>query len=308
MFGLNASQEDSYVTIGRSVEVGFNRPIYKPGDYLEKGTRFLRPIKYEFSDEPFTSYDHSKGTTHRWNYSFTRRPKFLSFYWSRDLRPIRPLIETLERIVNPEHSVVTPYDHEVLLISHLVDNFENEHVRNWVYHMMYDTKHIANVYDWNNLQLPEKYNLFNKYSDYSVSFRLKPKTKTQRAWYRRIEEVYDLSNEPTMRAFNLEFEKHIDTAFKVRKKIGGVGMRYSTRNMLKELILRGYKGKDFARKLSLHAKIYRPMLRYDQIEKLDITDFELAKSVQQQLVSEWKRLSVASNFIPNFLRFLITDS
>lgn len=202
-FGFKSSPSDSYVTTGGECRVGYKRPVYHPGNYLELGTRNLTPIRWQYSDIPFDGYNHMFGTTHRWYYDFRRRPKFLSFYWDKDLNPIRSVGENLTRLINPEQPVKTPIDHEVLLVSHALDNFYNDHNLNWAYHLLYDCQFMKASFDYNQNDFPHKLNnLRNKVYRAQLSLPCKP---GRRAWYRRVEGYVDLKASPTMQVWNAHF-------------------------------------------------------------------------------------------------------
>lgn len=41
------------------------------------------------------TYDHKKGTSHRWEYHFAGRFNFLQYYWNEDGNLIRPAFKRL---------------------------------------------------------------------------------------------------------------------------------------------------------------------------------------------------------------------
>lgn len=77
--------------------------------------------------------DESIGRSHRWEYTFKGKPKFLSNYWLDDGRPIRPAHDNLEKLLWPEgiHDDITKYASAVVAM--VVDNPFNHHNVN---HMM----------------------------------------------------------------------------------------------------------------------------------------------------------------------------
>jgi len=198
--------------------VNYKRPIYKPGDYLSKGTRNLKPIKYQYSNKPFTTYDHNKGTTHRWNYVFANKPNFLSYYWLEDGKPIRPLVEVAARLVNPEKTKIHYNMHVSSIISAVYDNIWNHHVINHAYFWLYDLPWLKNcTYSYKNekrfnkkfdLQNPD--NLYTKI--WNEKIKLKQVKKGDRMWLRRIDYVVDERKEEVMQNHNFRFLKLIDDA------------------------------------------------------------------------------------------------
>lgn len=283
VFGMTGSRDDCYMTTGLETRVGYYRPIYKPGDYLRHGTRNLKPLNYEASSQPFTSYDHAHGTTHRWYHDFRRRPKFLSFYWSKDLRPIRPLFETINRIVNPEKKVPSPLEHRVLLFAHLMDNFENQHVRNWLYHMLYDTHHISNgVFNWQTNTIPGDLNLWND-NLYSLMMKTRPYKKGERAWYRRIDSVFDLEYEPCMYTFNCIWRNLLKKLVKAWASVGKQGMQFNTKDIMYEIAMRGALGYDQARTCAINNRDYRAIYSHgNESEELKQSS-ERTKTVSSSL-------------------------
>lgn len=203
-FNMKLDPANSYISSPGEYYVTYRRPVYNPTADLAAGTHNLEPVRYETSDAPFTEYDHTVGTTHRWNYIFSRRVKFLQFYWLKTGQCVRPWPETLSRLVNTETHVRSFFDNEVLCVSHLIDNYGNAHVRNWMYHLLYDSWHMKAISGASSF-LSEQANLY-KYPDifaqYTKNERLYSNEVGSRGWYRKRDGHFDLLNEPCMSKFN----------------------------------------------------------------------------------------------------------
>ncbi|DAZ91053.1 TPA_asm: fusion protein [Rhodiola rosea amalgavirus 1] len=100
---------------------------------LSKGTSMHmdKAIWREFDGVVYV--DHALGRSHRWEYVFRGKPKFLSNYWLPDGRPIRPAHDNLEKLLFPEgiHDSMDKYASAVIAM--VVDNPFNHHNCN---HMM----------------------------------------------------------------------------------------------------------------------------------------------------------------------------
>lgn len=198
-FGMTNNVDKMNMATKSTFFVTYKRPVYsvKDGVDFSKGTRNLKPIKYQYSNTPFTEWDHSKGTTHRWSYVFKGRPVFLSFYFLIDGTPLRPWSETLTRIINPENKIRNVEEHMVVLKSHYIDNFNNAHARNWLMHLLYDAEYQLRNYD------REKGKFLNG-SDLFISpvkrelFHAMEAKEGDRMWYRRREGFVDLTQSPCM--------------------------------------------------------------------------------------------------------------
>ncbi|DAZ91009.1 TPA_asm: fusion protein [Guizotia abyssinica amalgavirus 1] len=71
--------------------------------------------------------DEARGRSHRWEYAFKGRPKFLSNYWLREGQPIRPTADNLQKILFPEGLHSTLDDYQAAILSMVVDNPWNHH-------------------------------------------------------------------------------------------------------------------------------------------------------------------------------------
>ncbi|DAZ91029.1 TPA_asm: fusion protein [Melastoma malabathricum amalgavirus 1] len=101
--------------------------IFSSDVNIMKGTsRVMEKAKWvEFDGE--LTVDLASGKSHRWEYRFKGTPKFLSFHWLPDGRPIRPASKNLEKLLWPEgvHKDIDEY--EAALFSMVVDNPWNHH-------------------------------------------------------------------------------------------------------------------------------------------------------------------------------------
>lgn len=235
--GLHMDADEVQISKYCDYNVGYQRPVYAPGDYLSNGTRDLQPLRIEYSKVPFDGFDHSKGTTHRWSYDFARRPSFLKYYWRFDGCPIRPWYETAIRLVNCESTLRHFDDYNNLLISHLYDNIYNAHARNWIYHLLYDSLHSESRskrmqsirsypvklkkncsmfrtqvshddIDGESLRLSKLCNnadLLSHYTEQTVP----------RAFYRRINFYINTFSCPLMSSFNESFNRIVNKCFSI---------------------------------------------------------------------------------------------
>lgn len=236
-YGVKGNPDEARICNPKEYYVTYKRPVYKPGSYLEKGTSKLKPKYTEYSNNPFETWDYNKGTTHRWSYNFKNRVKFLQYSFLKDGRCIRPWSESLVRIINPEDKISTPYEHEVLLTSHLIDNFNNAHCRNWIYHMLYD-----NLY--HKIGFNHKLNRLERQYDLRLSPIIRENLEKEdpnlrgRAWYRHIDYKVDTMKELSMSKFNTRWSRLIKTCELVHDEIITVPF-YSIKNIMLELIRKG---------------------------------------------------------------------
>lgn len=103
-----------------------------------RGTSKLTPIAYEEFEDDSEMGGLSLTASHRWQYKFTDTFSFLGYSFKKDGTMIRPTIEVLARIYNPEQRVKTWDDHITMLKMALLENFENRHTVNRVYHYLLD--------------------------------------------------------------------------------------------------------------------------------------------------------------------------
>lgn len=100
---------------------------FPPEVDLSKGTsKFIHKAQWiPFDGE--LEVDINAGKSHRWEYHFQGCPKFLSFYWLSDGRPIRPTKDNLEKLLWPEGIHKSLDDYEAAVASMVVDNPWNHH-------------------------------------------------------------------------------------------------------------------------------------------------------------------------------------
>nr|DAB41729.1 TPA_exp: ORF1+2p [Secale cereale amalgavirus 1] len=100
---------------------------FPPGTDLSKGTSKIMHKAFweEFVGELHVNED--LGKSHRWEYAFEHRPKFLSFYWLPEGQPIRPTRDNLEKLLWPEGIHKSLDDYEAAVASMVVDNPWNHH-------------------------------------------------------------------------------------------------------------------------------------------------------------------------------------
>lgn len=128
-------------------------------------------------EEPITG---APGLTHRWSYLFKDRMKFLSLYFKKGLDDkvytLRPLIDSVEKLVHPPTRVRNIDDHIGRLQACLLDNVNNQHVVNHVMHYAYDAYLLkrGGVFTFNDLK------------------HVSNKLNRRRAWYRRVDRTVDL--------------------------------------------------------------------------------------------------------------------
>lgn len=96
-YGLQGEPSDAVLAYGDKKKVGYRRPVYDNKENLEKGTSNLKPTHYEYlkKKKQLMTYDHKKGTSHRWEYHFAGRFNFLQYYWNEDGNLIRPAFKRL---------------------------------------------------------------------------------------------------------------------------------------------------------------------------------------------------------------------
>ncbi|DAZ90999.1 TPA_asm: fusion protein [Chionochloa macra amalgavirus 1] len=94
---------------------------------LKEGTsKLMKYVKWvEFEGELIVN--EAEGMSHRWEYHFRGCPKFLSFYWLPDGRPIRPSHDNLEKLLWPEGLHTSMGDYMAAVASMAVDNPYNHH-------------------------------------------------------------------------------------------------------------------------------------------------------------------------------------
>ncbi|DAZ90997.1 TPA_asm: fusion protein [Crotalaria juncea amalgavirus 1] len=119
--------DDDFLIHRPPFHVSTVQACFPPGTDLSKGTsKILHKADWVAFDGP-VDIDNAAGKSHRWEYRFKGKPKFLSAYWLLDGRPIRPAADNLEKLLWPEgvHDSIEKY--EAALIAMVVDNPFNHH-------------------------------------------------------------------------------------------------------------------------------------------------------------------------------------
>nr|WEQ50384.1 ORF1+2P [Lily amalgavirus 2] len=107
---------------------------FPPGTDLKLGTSKILSDATWVPFEGRCPIDQAAGRSHRWQYVFRGKPKFLSCYWLPNGMPIRPSSDNLEKLLFPEgiHGDIDDYIQAV--VSMLVDNPFNAHNVNHLMH------------------------------------------------------------------------------------------------------------------------------------------------------------------------------
>lgn len=264
-FGVTGTKKDAWLSTPDKYFVTYERPVYKPGDYLSKGTRDLPSVSTERDKSPFVSWDHTKGTTHRWNYTFSRRVRFLQYYFLTTGHPIRPWGETLMRIINPENAVKTPMEHDALLISHLIDNYNNAHCRNWVYHLLYDNIFQKRMFDYKSNRLPPLGQLAKNPSALKLLEREDPSLRG-RAWYRHVDYHVDLMSDSSMADFNYRWARICKVIENIQCCETSIPF-YRVKDVILELLKKGVTSQDTVKKLFSNPSLFKGHLNsYFELE------------------------------------------
>lgn len=205
-FGIKCNPDDSLLATPDTFFVGYERPIYSTDHDFSKGTRGLKPLYTVQSDVPFEEFDESKGETHRWKYNFSRRIKFLQYYWLPSGMSIRPSIETTIRLVNPEEEIKWISDYRITLVAYLCDNFNNAHVRSAFYNYFYDLNFLSMNFDYNKNKLLSVCNFLNVPEYFEENYKNKRVTPGERLWYRyQNGEHVEPYDHPCMATFNRNY-------------------------------------------------------------------------------------------------------
>nr|DBA07023.1 TPA_asm: RNA-dependent RNA polymerase [Allium cepa amalgavirus 2] len=108
--------------------------VFPRGTDLTKGTSKIIRNAVWVPIEGEMVIDQEAGRSHRWQYVFRGKPKFLSAYWLEDGRPIRPTHINSEKLLFPEgiHDSIDTY--EAAVLSMVVDNPFNHHNINHCMH------------------------------------------------------------------------------------------------------------------------------------------------------------------------------
>jgi len=238
LFNFKSSPEDTVICETENMEVEYKKPIYdEPWYELMEGTSEKKPIGYQYSSQIFRIHNLMKGETHRQNYYFTGKPSFLSYYWRDDGMPIRPLIECMARILNPEKPIQTIEEYEALIWSWIYENIYNYHFVNDMYYILMDIewmKEEAKI--WGGI---ENVTLCDKDSDYYKFYYSQPNKligTTQRMWFRRrtdINQQIDIrKHSKWIDDFTKKFEERYYKLNKIYLKCLCRNEHYDTRNQM----------------------------------------------------------------------------
>lgn len=106
---------------------------FPPGTDLSHGTsKIIKGARWEEFEGELV-IDEAAGKSHRWEYSFKGKPKFLSNFWLSDGQPVRPTHDNLEKLLWPEGIHKDYDDYQAAVLAMVVDNPWNHHNVN---HMM----------------------------------------------------------------------------------------------------------------------------------------------------------------------------
>jgi hypothetical protein len=203
-FGCEIKEDEIKITSHKYVRYAV--PDYGTQD-TSKGTSHLKPVKTDYYAEYPTS--EVLTTSHRWYYSFAYTWKFLSYSMLPDGSMIRPTSEIVDRICNPENPVNSVDDHVTCLKMALIENFDNLHTRNRVYHYLYDCywliKHGVSDRKISLKQL--------QYRDREVDST----GEGCRMWYRREDGYVSLESSDCMREYNEYYYDLIDKIKLIRQ-------------------------------------------------------------------------------------------
>jgi hypothetical protein len=122
------------------VRDGSSKFLYEYWRSLER--RLQRPLEFDdkYCQVAFEPIPGDKiWSTHRWTYVFFRQAEFCSYFFKRDYTMIRPTFDAVLRILHPERKVRTLDDHRGVLVNCLVDNLNNHHTINHIYHHYMDS-------------------------------------------------------------------------------------------------------------------------------------------------------------------------
>ncbi|DAB41685.1 TPA_inf: ORF1+2p [Festuca pratensis amalgavirus 1] len=119
--------------------------VFPPGTDLSLGTSKIVDQCEWVRFEGQLYINQEEGHSHRWQYRFKGKPKFLSCYWLQDGRPIRPASDNVEKLLFPEgiHKDIDDYIAAVLAM--VVDNPFNQHNVNHMKHRYLIAQQIKRV-------------------------------------------------------------------------------------------------------------------------------------------------------------------
>lgn len=216
---FRAGIEDSEFMIRRPpYHVTKVQACFPPGMDLRHGTSRLRDqAKWvEFDDEIVVNEE--EGRSHRWEYRFIGKPKFLSCYWLGDGRPIRPSADNLEKILWPEGIHNSLDDYIAAVMAMVVDNPWNHHNVN---HMM--TRYVIAKQVQRQCFLPNQHIDCIKLAR-ARSEKGEPVPYPQIAGWRRQDEHIRMEEVPEVEGYMHDFRDFMTgvTTLYARKTEGGI--------------------------------------------------------------------------------------
>lgn len=231
-FNLDVSPESTHVAVYRTVGIGV--PIV-PGDIHDYSSIAIKRYRDQLARElgrPLTFKEKMillevepvgglvGWGTHRWTYIFDRRPKFLSYYWKKDGRMIRPTSEVIMRACHPEGKIRDIDSHRELLVNALIENLNNQHTVNRLMHYLYDADWMQRLHIRTHSDARRSFwytqNSPVMFRDMSAIRKPLLNSQDERAWYRKQEAVADLNYDDRMTSFMAWFRKivhKINTVF-----------------------------------------------------------------------------------------------
>jgi len=200
VFSATLKNEDTKLSRDKYVRVV--EPVYS-GD-TSKGTSLLKPDRLIYHDKEPECGTYRLITSHRWWYDFTKTWKFLSYSMTPEGRMIRPTSEVLARVFHPETPVKTWDDHVTVLKMALLENFDNAHTRNRIYHYLLDAWWVMSA-KCPQKELPQvessvlRGRSFYRHSSFFVNLRSHPELVDFNKFWDDLEyNMRSLHNRPTL--------------------------------------------------------------------------------------------------------------
>lgn len=131
IFGMTLSQKDTEISTADKMGYVMVQPHFPlPAARLRKGKRGLQWDSVRTADPWNFSADYEHGYTHRGHYSTSRAVHFLKKSWDELGRPINTTLDTIIRLVNPEHSVSGLENCKERVLAAATDNPHNKFLVN----------------------------------------------------------------------------------------------------------------------------------------------------------------------------------
>ncbi|DAB41681.1 TPA_inf: ORF1+2p [Erigeron breviscapus amalgavirus 1] len=128
-FRAGISDEDFFIH-RPPFHVTKQQACFPPGTDLSHGTSKLMDLVFWQVFDGEVVIDEAAGRSHRWEYVFKGRPKFLSCYWLPGGQPIRPTSDNMEKLLWPEGIHEDIDDYQATVMAMVVDNPWNHHCVN----------------------------------------------------------------------------------------------------------------------------------------------------------------------------------